>query len=195
MRDMRFRVDTGRSVGDTGRSGEIQGEKQVDAVERQEDSEWKIQKKYKNIYGRNRKIRKRYKEIRKDIFGRDAERYREMRSKYRVIIERNRKIPRKYKENGDRKYRGDMKRAGIDTGRSRDDTGKVKDKQKDRSDRSREDKIRFRELRGDTGWKIQGRIGDRCGNVYRQIRRRYKEIWVGRSGMREPEKSREIQGR
>jgi hypothetical protein len=79
-----------------------------------------------------------------------------MRSKYRVIRERNRKIPRKYKENGDRKYRGDMKRAGIDTGRSRDDTGKVEDKQKDRSDRSREDKIRFRELRGDTGWKIQG---------------------------------------
>jgi hypothetical protein len=38
MRDMRFRVDTGRSVGDTGRSGEIQGEKQADAVERQEDS-------------------------------------------------------------------------------------------------------------------------------------------------------------
>jgi hypothetical protein len=30
MRDMRFRVDTGRSVGDTGRSGEIQGEKQAD---------------------------------------------------------------------------------------------------------------------------------------------------------------------
>jgi hypothetical protein len=118
-----------------------------------------------------------------------------MRSKYRVIRERNRKIPRKYKENGDRKYRGDMKRAGIDTGRSRDDTGKAEDKQKDRSDRSREDKIRFRELRGDTGWKIQGRIGDRCGNVYRQIRRRYKEIWVGRSGMRDPEKSREIQGR
>jgi hypothetical protein len=132
---MRFRVDTGRSVGDTGRSGEIQGEKQVDAVERQEDSEWKIQKRYKNIYGRSG----------------HTGRYREMRSKYRVIRERNRKIPRKHKENGDRKYRGDMKRAGIDTGRCREDTGKVEDKQKDRNERSRKDKIRFKELRGDTG--------------------------------------------